>query len=363
MKILQLIDSLEAGGAERMAVNYANALAYETECSGLVTTRLEGELKNELDPKVKYIFLNRKSTIDYKAVLKLRSFVKKHKFQIIHAHSSSFFISCLLKLIMPSIKIIWHDHYGNSEFLEQRKETKVLKLFSYMFLGIISVNLILKQWADNCLNCKRVIYLPNFVLNQQTIEQEKKTFLNGQQGKRIVCLANLRLQKNHHFLLEIAKRLKSIHPDWTFHLIGKNFKDEYAQSIIDKIREYELSNTVYLYGSCNDINHILSQAEIGILTSSSEGLPVSILEYGFNKLAVIATNVGEIPNVVLNNDLGFLVASNDTKSFLDSLNTLILDDSLRQKLKNNFFKYTMHNFSQSTVIKKYLNWINNQYAT
>jgi hypothetical protein len=58
MRILQLIDSLEAGGAERM-VNYANALTQQIECSGLVCTRKEGALKNQLDSKVAYLFLDK----------------------------------------------------------------------------------------------------------------------------------------------------------------------------------------------------------------------------------------------------------------------------------------------------------------
>ena len=49
MRILQIIDSLEAGGAERMAVNYANALAITIEFSGLVATRKEGPLLNQVN--------------------------------------------------------------------------------------------------------------------------------------------------------------------------------------------------------------------------------------------------------------------------------------------------------------------------
>ena len=54
MRIVQLIDSLEAGGAERMAVSYANALANEIEFSALVATRKEGNLKNQIGDKRSY---------------------------------------------------------------------------------------------------------------------------------------------------------------------------------------------------------------------------------------------------------------------------------------------------------------------
>ena len=56
MRIIQLIDSLEAGGAERMAVSYANALGKKIEFSGLVVTRKEGPLVNLLDKEVSYFF-------------------------------------------------------------------------------------------------------------------------------------------------------------------------------------------------------------------------------------------------------------------------------------------------------------------
>ena len=48
MRIVQIIDSLEIGGAEKMAINYANALSAKIEFSGLVATRAEGKLKNQL---------------------------------------------------------------------------------------------------------------------------------------------------------------------------------------------------------------------------------------------------------------------------------------------------------------------------
>jgi hypothetical protein len=63
MRVLQIIDSLEAGGAERMAVNYANALANEIDFSALVVTRKEGNLRNQINNNVPYLFLNKRSTL------------------------------------------------------------------------------------------------------------------------------------------------------------------------------------------------------------------------------------------------------------------------------------------------------------
>src|SRR5688572_18461456 len=93
LRIVQLIDSLETGGAERMAVNYANGLADRIAFSGLVATRNEGGLKTQLTSKVGYLYLNKKNTFDLSAVLRLRKYIVHNKVTHVHAHSSSFFIA------------------------------------------------------------------------------------------------------------------------------------------------------------------------------------------------------------------------------------------------------------------------------
>src|SRR5690606_5619236 len=111
MRVLQLIDSLRSGGAERMSVTYANALVKRIDASFLCCTRKEGLLKKQLSPEVGYLFLNKKSTLDLQAFRKLRNFVKENKIDLIQAHSSSWFLALMVKLSLPKLKLVWHDHY------------------------------------------------------------------------------------------------------------------------------------------------------------------------------------------------------------------------------------------------------------
>ena len=354
MRILQIIDSLEAGGAERMAVNYANALANEIEFSGLVVTRKEGLLLNQIKSNVSYLFLNKKSVVDIQSVFKLRKFVIENKVEIVHAHSTSFFLAFLLKLTYPKIKLIWHDHYGDSEFLSQRPSLS-LRFIIPFFNGIIAVNQKLKIWAEQKLHFKNVIYLPNFPSEENTISEQ--TILHGIQGKRIVSLANLRVQKDHFLVLEVAKKIKQSHPDWTFHLVGKDFEDDYSKKIKTMILDFNLESTVFVYGSRNDIKNILEQSAIGILTSQSEGLPVALLEYGLFKKPVVVTNVGEIPLVIQDGINGFVVETNSEQLFYDSLVKLMESDTLRLHFGNELQKTIGNNYSEQSVIQQYSNWI------
>jgi glycosyltransferase involved in cell wall biosynthesis len=354
MRIIQIIDSLEAGGAERMAISYANALASKIEFSGIVATRKEGPLLNQINSDVSYLFLNKKKQLDIRALFRLRSFVQINKVGIIHAHSTSFFLAFLLKLTCPSLKIIRHDHFGNNEFLSTRPQL-VLKITAPFFNGVIAVNQKLKGWSEEILKSKNVFYLPNFSSKGKDIEG--KTVLKGNDGKRIIALANLREQKNHLLLLDVAVKLKKSHPEWTFHLVGKDFEDNYSRQIKQLIIDCKLENHVFLYGSRYDIENILNQASIAILTSKSEGLPVALLEYGLNKKAVVVTNVGEIPMIIQNKKNGFLVNSNEIDLFYPALVDLLENETLRNDFGNALYTTVQKDYSSWTVIDKYLNWL------
>ncbi|MFM2369061.1 MAG: hypothetical protein RL619_1361 [Bacteroidota bacterium] len=354
MRILQLIDSLEAGGAERMAVNYANALVKQIDFSGLVVTRKEGPLYNQIDKQVSYLFLNKKKSVDLAALFNLKRFVKKNKVTIVQAHSTSFFLAFLLKLMSPSIKIIWHDHYGDSEFLSKRP-LLVLRLIAPFFNGIITVNQNLKNWAQKKLYCKQSIYLPNFYSEEKAVLEP--TFLKGIEGKRIVCLANLRVQKDHFLVLEVAKKMQLTHPEWTFHLVGKDFQDNYSKQIKSFIIENNLKENVFLYGTKQDVKNILKESTIAILTSQSEGLPVALLEYGYHKKPIVVTNVGEVSALVIDGENGLIVPAKQDELFYEALVKLIDNKALQTNFGNAFYNTIIENYSEGMVLKKYLDWL------
>lgn len=354
MRIVQIIDSLEIGGAERMAVNYANVLSRKIEFSGLIATRKEGLLKNKIHERVSYLFLNKNGKIDLGSVLRLRKFIKSNNVTHIHAHSSSFFTSVLVKFTLPKVKIIWHDHYGISQDLTSRKNI-ILKLSSYFFTGIIAVNSALKDWAKTYLLNSEVIYFPNFI--DFSNDDAEKIELNGHGGKRIICVANLRPQKNHKLLLEAARVVINKYPDWSFHLFGKDFEDNYSLEIKNIIKDLELEKKVFLYGTTNNISSALEQCDIGVLTSLSEGLPLALLEYGKHQLPVIATNVGEINKIISSENEGLLIESNNVNELINAINKLITDRIYRNQIALIFNKKIKAEYSENNIIGQYIVWL------
>jgi glycosyltransferase involved in cell wall biosynthesis len=349
LKVIQIIDSLNPGGAEMMAVNIANGLAKNGIKSFLCATRLEGDLKEKINNQVGYLFLNKKSALDLKAILMLKRFIKENEIAIIHAHSSSYFLASIMKVIHSNTKLVWHDHYGGSENLNDRKKFPLNKM-SNLFDGVICVNKLLEQWAILNLKVKKVFVLSNFASLNKNFK--KNTFLKGKENRRIVCLANLREQKDHINLLKAFKNIQKIHPDWTLHIVGLDLMDNYATKIKSFIKENTLTKSVFLCGARKDIAFILEQASIGVLASKSEGLPVALLEYGLAKLPVVVTSVGDCGNVITNKVSGLLVPPNNDVLLGEAILKLIEVPSFSKIMGEELFKTVTSKFSKEKYISK-----------
>jgi len=353
LRIVQLIDSLEIGGAERMAVNYANALLSKISFTGIVVTRTEGLLKEKLNSKVNYLFLNRKRTIDFKALLLFLKFCKNHQITHIHAHGTSYFTAVLTKIVHPSLKIIWHDHNGNRANTSNF-QNRVLRICSKLFSGIIVVNKDLELWAKQKLRGSTTLFLPNFVLKEAI---SNATILKGVPNKRVLCLANFRWQKNQIMLVEVANSIKNRYPDWTFHFVGNGLESAYGQKVKKLCIDYYLDETVFFYEGISDNATVINDATICVLTSVSEGLPVVVLEYGLYEKPIVVTAVGELEKLINTNENGGIVAANDIDQFCKLLSLAIENLELRKKWSKNLNEMVLENYSENKVLSNYLNWI------
>lgn len=349
MKVLQLIDTLDAGGAERMAVNIANAIAEEGVTSYLCATRRDGPLKKEVNSSVDYYLLEKKGKLDIKAFRRFFKWLKKEQIQIIHAHSTSILLAVLAKINNRKLKIVWHDHYGLSDAIKDRPSKLLLILAKHIDVAL-AVNQVLENWSKQVLKIEKVLFLPNFAsLSKDTAAI---TVLKGVDSKRVVCLANLRPQKNHLALLSAFKESIIKHPEWSLHLVGKSFDDEYVAAIHSYIAKNGLSTSIHVYGSCPDVQAILEQATIGVLASTSEGLPVSLLEYAMCGLPVIVTNVGQCAEVVGANGI---VIENPETELSEALTSIYEKKETERELMGSRFRESVLNtYSKEAFMQKLL---------
>ncbi len=347
MRIMQLIDSLRPGGAERMALNYFLALKEVGHESFIVVSREEGLLADQIKLNPNYHFLKKSNAFDFGAFYKLKKIISINEIEVIQAHSSSWFWAVLCKISGSKIKVVWHDHYGNSEYLDSRN-SQLLKKFSNYFDGIISVNEKLMTWAKESLGFRKpLIYLPNFV-NQSALEKRE---LLGNSKFKIACVANLRPQKDHLTLITAFNLIQDKY-DVSLHLFGRNFEDDYFSQIKNLI----INNpAIFYYGEVNSAQDFLSYADVGVLSSKSEGLPLALLEYGMAGIPVISTRVGECSRIIENN--GGLVQVNNPEELAKAIEFYLKNPDIAKQDSVNFQRSIEKLYSKRCVLSQYFKFM------
>jgi glycosyltransferase involved in cell wall biosynthesis len=109
---------------------------------------------------------------------------------------------------------------------------------------------------------------------------------------------------------------------------------------------------VKILGWQNNIEKVLSAADIVILTSDNEGTPLSLIQAGMAGLPVVTTNVGSVPEIVLNNLTGIVTAP-DVQEMADALEKLTSDETLRLKLGAAAKEFTLTNFGIKRLVDEH----------
>ena len=81
----------------------------------------------------------------------------------------------------------------------------------------------------------------------------------------------------------------------------------------------------------NDISRILSASDIAILTSDNEGIPLTLIQAAQASLPIVATNVGSISDIVINESNGYLTQTNAAE-MADAIEKLVRDAQLRKMM-------------------------------
>ncbi len=346
---MHVIDSLDAGGAEHVAVNLANALPRDRFQVSLCTTRKDGALQTLVAPDVERLRLKRKHRFDFSAFLVFIRYIRKRKIQIIHAHSSSVFISVIAGIFCPDAQIIWHNHYGRYAFEE--RPGRIYYWFASRLTGVVAVNQLLAEWSVQKLHIpeSNVWYIPNGVPN---FEVKGNLQLPGSPGSRLVCVANVRPEKDLVNLVTALSIVILEKPEAHLILVGNLRNSKYLSQVREKICQLDLSENVTLMGQCSKVPDILNACDIGVLSSASEGLPLALLEYGMAGLPVVCTRVGQCPEVLEEGRSGILVPPQSREKLAEGLLTLLGSRDLRSKLGQRLKARVQNHYSLNAMTNK-----------
>ena len=174
----------------------------------------------------------------------------------------------------------------------------------------------------------------------------------GRQMPLVIAMAaRLVPQKGiHEFLCAAAKVLQTF-PNTQFVIAGQGP----SRSVYEvEAKELQIASHVDFVGHVQDMTTFYDSVDIFALPSYLEGLPMSLLEAMAAGKAIVTTNVGAIPNVILEGDTGLLVEPGEIDSLAEALCGLINDPGLRRKMGERARALVAKSYSSSGMTNHYL---------
>jgi glycosyltransferase involved in cell wall biosynthesis len=149
----------------------------------------------------------------------------------------------------------------------------------------------------------------------------------GVEPVRLVMVARFDQQKDHAGLLQALAGLTEL--VWSLDLIGDGPRQEECRKLAASL---QLTDRIRFLGLRTDVSELLRQAQLGVLVSHWEGLPLTILEAMRAGLPMVASRVGGVSEAISDGETGFLIPRGDVALLRSRLRELIGDAALRRRL-------------------------------
>ena len=156
-------------------------------------------------------------------------------------------------------------------------------------------------------------------------------------------------------MLVLEDVLKSM-PDVTFYWAGDG---PYRDKILSVLGKYENFKWLGPLQYPDKVREYLTEIDVYALVSGIDMSPLTLQEAQLMKKPVVATNVGGIPELMKNNETGFLVEIGDATGWIEKLSLLINDEQKRERMGKKGRKFVEENFNWNKIAKEFLDILEN----
>jgi glycosyltransferase involved in cell wall biosynthesis len=362
INVLHIIHSLTWGGAENQVVTLAPALNTDGYKIYICCLQTEGVQADTLREKgLQVTALNMRLRYWPSAVNKLYHLIQQIKPNIIHNHmyDASFWGTLVGKL--AGVPVILTTEPG----LTLKKRPYLFDLIINHFNDkMVAVSEEIRQYhiekrvisPDKCITIPNAVDIRQFISNAPKGELKKQFGIESSQIL-IGSIGRLVQAKRMDILLQAARIVCDTVPQTRFLIIGDG---PLRLELERKASELKLSNEhVKFLGNRQDVSIFLSALDIFVLSSETEGIPVSMLEAMAASRPVVTTRVGGIPQVIQDEYNGLLVSPNDPSNLAKAILELIGDRNKCESLAREAYKTIETHFSTSVISKQIISLYDN----
>jgi glycosyltransferase involved in cell wall biosynthesis len=328
LPVLHVLNTLQTGGAEYLVLNLARALDRRRFPMLVCSLQGDGEIGAELRGLgVPTFVLERREGIDPFLVPSLVSLIRRHHVRIVHTHNVAPWLYAGLAARLAGAAVCHTEH--SSLFPEQRALKKAEWLLGHLSKAVICDGEDVRRQLveEQGLSPRNVVTVYNGVdtstYGQPVDRAAGRQALGLELTAPVVgTVARLEPVKDQATLLEAFAQVAARLPEARLVVVGDGSQ---RAALEEQARQPALAGKVLFAGRRADVASLLPLLDAFVLSSVSEGLPLTILEAMAAGLPVVSTAVGVVPEAVVEGETGRLVPVKDAGRLAEAIGELLGD--------------------------------------
>jgi L-malate glycosyltransferase len=336
--ICHVLHTLNVGGAELLARDFA--LEHQDRFRPVfVCLDAIGTIGKELRAKGYTVeVIGRCPGFDYRCVWRLSQFMRQQKVALVHAHQyAPFFYSSLARNFGPGYPILFTEHGRDNPDFRRMKRVWANKVLLRRRDHVIAVGKFVRNALveNEGLPANRIEVIYNGVDAKQfdpkkpNRDRLRNVLKLHPQDIGVVQVARLNRLKDYGTALEAMARVCRVAPNVKYFIVGEGEERATIESSIDQLN---LHGQAKMLGLRQDVPQLLEAMDVFLLSSVTEGIPLTLIEAMFAQLPCVATRVGGIEEVVLDGITGLLSDANDPDAIASKILRLNRSADTRSQL-------------------------------
>ncbi len=356
--ILHTIDTTGPGGAETIFLNLVEKLTIDG-YKNIALIKGPGWVEEQLKKRsIEYYVLKPSGFLSINYYIQLLGFVRRHKVKLVQAHLLGSILSFSIVCFLCRLPLVATLH-GQVDINSDERAIRIKQWI--MAIGVSQLVAVSKNLAEyiqtrGLFKHKKIEIIYNGIETERYFRTNTKSLLKklgiADNALLIGSLGNVRPAKNYNLLIEVAALLRSRMIDRQIHFVIAGHKHpKLIESLYTLAKERKVSEYVHFIGFCDNTPDFLSQLDIFLLCSSSEGFSIATIEAMAAGVPVIATKCGGPEEIVTHDVNGILVEINNPAAIADAIQRLVMSDSA--KLTTEAKRHVVVTFSFETMILRY----------
>ncbi len=358
MRVIHLLSSTGYHGAENMAAELIRQLGKLGVTSHIGVFRSGAQSNLDIIERVgpaveKAVVFDCRSRADLRAARVLHRYLREERIDVVHSHKYKTNVYALLARWGTRARLVSTCHNWLGTSLRMRAYAALDKRLLRRFDAVVAVSAAIASELERHVAPRKVRRVPNGIDVERFGATQQRTVAKhgfGLDDKTVVgFVGRLSPEKGLSHLLRALARVAEQRADAAALIVGDG---ALRAALADEARALGIAERVVFAGEQHDTVAAYAAMDLFALSSLNEGLPMVVLEAMASGVPVVATRVGEIPQVLQEGACGWLVPPGDVPALAGAIADVLSDPQAARRVAAARTRVTDH-FSALSMARAY----------